>query len=194
MVRAQHPVKTHVINGIVMKVTIYILLFVFLQSCSSTKQVTFINEDYTIAQLALNHFSKWSAYRLVQTPSTHTSDSYLKGFSVWADIEFYQKFSYSGSGREKWKKFFFKDEKIKAKLTIIKDFDKVEKVSHRDMDRVKTYISMSRPLYSEDGEVAVIIINSFSNIGLNSTTGHGLVFEKKNGEWKLYLEYVPYIS
>ncbi|KAF2516866.1 hypothetical protein E0W68_11665 [Flavobacterium salilacus subsp. salilacus] len=175
-----------------MKYCILLTLIIILQSCATVPESKVVDSDYEIAQLTLGNFTKWDEYRLMQEPSTSTTDDYLEGFATMELIEFPQKFHYKGSNKEKWKKRFFNDPEVKKKLRVIKDYESIPVTSEREKNKI--YMSMSRPIYSEDGKYAVVIVNMLSDNILWGGGGDGYVYEKISGKWKLHLKFVPYLT
>ncbi|QYJ68866.1 hypothetical protein [Flavobacterium litorale] len=168
-----------------------LLITIMLASCSTLKSNDdFVKSDYEIAQLALSNFSKWDAYRLLEEPSTSTTDDYLNGFFA-EGVNFSQQYAYKTASTEKWKKHLFNNQKIKNKLTIINDFKNIATTA--DSEKNNVYIQMSRPLYSKDGKYAVIIIDLFGKDSLWGGAGHGFIYEEINGKWQLHLKFTPYL-
>ncbi|WP_188621935.1 hypothetical protein [Flavobacterium suaedae] len=141
--------------------------------------------------MALDNYFERDQYRLLKNPDQSSVDCYYGGFNA-GDVLLDYRFTYKGTGREEWKKDAFTEGDIKNKIVIIDNFKEVPIV--RNAKEAKEYMSISRPLYSPDGKYAVVVINSFYNTIGGSATGYGYVFKKEKGKWKLYLEYVPYVS
>lgn len=174
-----------------MRITLLLISFICLQSCCSVKRGLKENSDYIITEMALENYFKRDQYRLLKNPDQSSVDCYYGGFNA-GDVLLDYRFTYKGTGREEWKKEAFLDGNVKDKVLIIDDFSKIPKVNKNK--EAKEYISISRPMYSPDGKYAVIVINSFFNLELSPVTGYGFVFKKEKGKWKLYVEYVPYVS
>ncbi|WP_297332399.1 hypothetical protein [Flavobacterium sp.] len=174
-----------------MKTFLSTFIIIILLSCSSKQGIQLEDSsDYEIAQLALGNYTKWDAYRLLEIPDVSTTDDYLEGFTTMELIEFPQKFHYKSFSKEKWKKHLFSPSDVKDKLQIIKNFGEVIKVNNDG----KIYVSLSRPIYSEDGKYAVIIVNMLSNNTSWEGEGYGYVYEKISGKWKLHLKFIPYLT
>ena len=128
----------------------------------------------------------------MREPSTHISDGYLRGFMTLDLKKFRQRFSYRSSNTKKWKKHLFDDKKISEKLLIIKNRESIP--DETEEDRNKTYMKMSRPIYSEDGKYAVVIVDLFAKDSLWFGEGHAFVYKKIDGKWKLHLKFIPYYA
>ncbi|GGB86242.1 hypothetical protein GCM10007424_27880 [Flavobacterium suaedae] len=174
-----------------MRTILILVSLMCLQSCCSVKRGLKENSDYKLITIALEKYFKREQYCILKKPDNSMTDYYYGGFTA-KDVLLDYRFTYKGTGREEWKKEAFLEGDIKDKVLIIDDFSKIPKVNSDK--EAKEYMSISRPMYSQDGIYAVIVINSFFNIELSPVTGYGFVFKKEKGKWKLYLEYVPYVS
>lgn len=191
----RHRVQHHVIHN---SNNMKILYFIFIVSLTGYSQE---KKDYEVAQKALFQLDKYQEFRLLGSPNNRYIDKCLNGFyahSTYGNdvLDFRNfKFSYNSKPVLNW------DNKAKCwgktlsdKISIIDDFSKVPKVSLLDMQKANTYIALSNPAFSEDGNYAIIVYEVFTNIDGGDVEGVVLIFKKEKGEWVYLHQFTGYIS
>ncbi|QYJ68868.1 hypothetical protein [Flavobacterium litorale] len=176
-------------------ITLLFFVSIIVLGCSSTKKENKVAENYEIAQLALKYIENYEKFRLIEEPTFMVIRDYYDGFTADFTIDLTDhKFTFLGKQVTKWERKHFKDKAIKRKLEIIEDFEKVPKVSFHHPEKSDPYLTMSPPLFSDNGEYAVINLNVLSNLEISNMIGYTLVYRRVNGKWELFVAYEPYLT
>ncbi|QYJ68867.1 hypothetical protein [Flavobacterium litorale] len=176
-------------------ITLFFFVGTVVLGCSSTKKENKVVENYEIAQLALEHIKDYEKFRLIEEPTFMVIRDYYDGFTADFTIDLRNhKFTFLGKQVTKWERKHFKDKAIKRKLEIIEDYDKVERVSIHEHQKADAYLTMSPPLFSDNGEYAVINLNVLFNMEMSDMYGYTLVYHRVNGKWELLIAYTPYLT
>ena len=176
-----------------MKYFIYIVLF-----CCSLGYGQ--GEDYVIAQKALNHFPGYEKYRLIAQPNNWYIEENLKSFytgEIYGEetVDLRNiKFSYADTRVERWeaKPGYWKE--IGDKVEIIEDFEKIPKVTLLEANMARTYVRLSNPVFSEEGNCSIIFFEHFTNMNGTEAEGFIFIYKKVNNEWVFFKQFTVYIT
>ncbi|KAF2516867.1 hypothetical protein E0W68_11670 [Flavobacterium salilacus subsp. salilacus] len=172
-----------------MKKLLILLLSSLLMACSSTKpKDKFVKSDYEIAEklLILVHFDDWKEYGLISEPDNYNIDKYLNGFMVdTLDLRNY-KFDFKSDRNAKWEYKHFSNQSILDKLKIVDNYETAKTLGLDENEVLKSFIKISRPVYSTDGKYAVVYFNYFYRVIQPSfLESYTAIFFKENGEWTM---------
>ena len=120
--------------------------------------------------------------RLHAKPYNTEIKRFMKG-SPLDSIEFRDvPFQFHTKAASKWSKSKV-GKCLSDKLLIIEDTEKVPTVLPWETDKIHLYISLSNPVFSVDGQYALIYINYSHNIPEPPAEGYIYVFKKQDTEW-----------
>jgi len=157
--------------------------------------------DYVIAQKTLEHFAEYEKFRLIAQPNNeYIQKVCVNGFysgEVYGEETLdlrNLKFTYSNIPVQQWKPESQLWGKIANKIEIVDDFEKIAKVSLLDYKKANTYIALSNPAFSEDGNYAIIFFEHFTNMNGTEAEGFFLIFKKVNNEWSFFRQFTVYLT
>ena len=163
-------------------------IFIFFFVCSAM-----YGQNCKLLKLALSQYENYPKYRIIQEPdNTHIVD-YSKRFETDVEAIKDKTFLFGTEKAQQWNdETFCLDKNLESKVEFIKDFQLIKKTS--DASNAQAYMTISNPVYSEDGNFSLINVNTFSNYQLGTSEGWILVFKKEKQKWKYVDKFAAFLE
>lgn len=181
-----------------MKTLSFIFLLFIVVSCATKPVVSQSQlEEYEIVRLAAEQYDKVVPFRIMEKPDMSVITDYFNGFYQHG---FYDgplqlpgvTFSFKNNPVSKWDKKIMDKIIPTKKVIIIKDSEKIPPVTKHE--NALTFFSFSNPIFSNDGQYALINTNQFSNLVAFGSMGDIMIFKKIDGKWLYQEKFTAYLE
>jgi len=174
-----------------------LLLFITLSftGCATKSTISqSINEEYEIVRLAAEQFKtmKSKQFRLIEKPENSFITDYLNGLNHGPFELPGLTFSFIDKPATSWDKKLIGKTVADKQVIIIEDFKKIPKAPLHESEKSEIYFSLSNPIFSNDGQYALINLNNFFNHAMSPSEGYIMVFKKENEKWVFQYKFPAY--
>lgn len=137
---------------------------------------------------------EYEKFNILENPNTGVIENYFNGL-YRGPLELPGiAFSYIANPISKWTKNNIGKTIASKKVIIIRDYSKIPRVSWKTPEKSSPYFSFSNPVFSNDGQYALININLLSDFEMSEGQGYIMIFKKINGKWIYIDKFAEYIS
>lgn len=196
MAYSRQGIKSHVIDCSMKKYLYIVIIISLLYSCKYTS-VNSNNDEVYIVNKALSIAKpNYIVMNIVVIPDNDLIVNYKNGgFQDEGHNIYYNIFNFRKNKTERWsRKLGLYNSKLEKRVNLIEDYSKIIKVSHNELEKSITILSISNVMFSDDGKFAIVNIGTSSNTELGDYEGQMYVFKKEGNEWVYQFTFMTAIS
>lgn len=176
------------------KLLLLLIAFSFVSCAIRLGATKLLNDEYEIVGLALSEFKtiKSKQFRLIEKPENSFITDYLNGLNHGPFELPGLTFSFIDKPAAAWDKKRIGKTVADKQVVIIEDFKKIPKAPLHESEKSEIYFSLSNPIFSNDGQYALINLNNFFNHAMSPSEGYIMVFKKENEKWVFQYKFPAY--